>query len=81
MIENSEFITESQIEKILDSADVPWEDLTFKFYDNGTMEIVDNHTEQRVSLKDIKGAAYDFYVKERIRLIRSNLQAKILQTA
>ncbi|RAV18887.1 hypothetical protein DQG23_23515 [Paenibacillus contaminans] len=74
-------MTEHQIEKILDQAGTLWDDLTFKFYDNGTLEIFDNNTEQRVSLNELRGAAYDFYVKERIRWIRSNLQMKILQSA
>ncbi|WP_409346708.1 hypothetical protein [Paenibacillus sp. MBLB4367] len=81
MIDNSEWMTEDQIEKILDQAGTLWDDLTFKFYDNGKLEIFDNHTEQRISLHDLRGAAYDFYVKERIRYIRTNLQAKILQSA
>lgn len=81
MFENSEFLSEDQIDKILDSAEVPWEDITFKFYDNGSMDIFDNNKEQRISIQDLRGAAYDFYVRERIRIIRSNLQAKILQSA
>ncbi|WP_216624626.1 hypothetical protein [Paenibacillus foliorum] len=81
MVTNSEFITDCQIEKILDTADSYWLDLTFKCFDNGSMIIIDNHTELQVSLHDLKGAAYDFYVKQRIRMIRENLEAKILQSA
>jgi hypothetical protein len=81
MVSNSEEITESQIEKILDHADNYWLDLTFKFYDNGSMVIIDNHTELQLSLQDLSGAAYDFYVRQRIKLIRANLEAKILQSA
>jgi hypothetical protein len=81
MLDSSEFLTSSQVEKILDNAVTPWEDLTFKFYDNGTLEIIDNNTEQVVPVNSLRGAAYDFYVRERIRYIRSRLQAKILQTA
>lgn len=81
MLDNSDYLTEAQIDKILDSAGVFWVDLTFKFYDNGTLSIIDNDTEQSVELKELKGAAYDFYVKERIRLIRGNLLDKILQSA
>ncbi|TDF99878.1 hypothetical protein E1757_08140 [Paenibacillus piri] len=74
-------MSESQIEKILDAADSYWLDLTFKFFDNGSMVIIDNHTELQLSLRDLKGAAYDFYVKQRIRMIRANLEEKILQSA
>ncbi|MDF2962576.1 MAG: hypothetical protein K0S39_4311 [Paenibacillus sp.] len=81
MVANSESISDAQIEKILDAADNYWLDLTFKFFDNGSMIIIDNHTELQVSLHDLKGAAYDFYVKQRIRMIRANLEAKILQSA
>lgn len=81
MLDHSEFLTEAQIDKILDSAGVFWVDLTFKFYDNGTLSIIDNNSEQPVELKELKGAAYDFYVKERIRMIRGNLLDKILQSA
>ncbi len=81
MLDNSEFMTNNQVEKILDNAVTPWEDLTFKFFDNGTLEIIDNNTEQVVPISELRGAAYDFYVRERIRYIRSHLQAKILQSA
>ncbi|ULL19953.1 hypothetical protein DVH26_25515 [Paenibacillus sp. H1-7] len=69
------------MEKILDTADTYWADLTFKFFDNGSLLIIDNYTELHVPLSDLKGAAYDFYVKQRIRMIRSSLEAKTLQTA
>ncbi len=42
---------------------------------------MDNDSDLPISVKDLKGAAYDFYVKQRIRMIRANLEAKILQTA
>ncbi|WP_246067153.1 hypothetical protein [Paenibacillus koleovorans] len=81
MLTSSEQMTEDQVEKILDMAGSHWEDLTFKFYDNGAVEVIDNHTDLPVRLADLKGAAYDCYVRERIRSIRTNLQEKILQTA
>ncbi|TVY10157.1 hypothetical protein FPZ49_10025 [Paenibacillus cremeus] len=74
-------MSESQIDKILDAVDQPWVDLTFKFFDNGSMIIIDNVTELQIPLHDLRGAAYDFYVKQRIRMIRANLEAKILQSA
>lgn len=78
---NSEFLTNNQIEKILNTADSYWLDLTFKFFENGSLTIIDNHTELHFPLNDLKGAAFDFYVKQRIMMIRANLEAKILQTA
>jgi hypothetical protein len=81
MMTNSELLTESQIEKILDTASYTWDDLTFKFFENGSMIIMDNDTDLQMPLSELNGAAYDFYVKQRIRMIRSNLEAKILQSA
>ncbi|MCS7459345.1 hypothetical protein N0M98_04265 [Paenibacillus doosanensis] len=81
MVNNSDHLTDSQIDKILDAADTTWSDLTFKFYDNGSLVIIDNHTELSIPLHSLKGAAYDFYVKQRIRMIRSNLESKNLQSA
>lgn len=74
-------LSDSQIEKILTIADANWVDLTFKFFDDGSLIIIDNDSELQIPVKDLRGAAYDFYVKQRIRMIRSNLEAKILQTA
>lgn len=81
MVSNSDYLSDSQIEKILDAADTYWADLTFKFFDNGSLLIIDNHTEQHIPLSDLKGAAYDFYVRQRIRMIRSALESKKLQSA
>jgi len=77
MASNSDHLTDSQIDKILDAADTYWADLTFKFFDNGSLLIIDNHTELHVPLGELKGAAYDFYVKQRIRMIRSALESKL----
>ncbi|WP_235941441.1 hypothetical protein [Paenibacillus puerhi] len=81
MLENSEHMSEQQTEKILDSIGKTWVDYTFKFYENGSMTIIDNHTDLQVPLSDLKGASYDFYVKQRIKLIKENLMEKILQSA
>ncbi|PZE22186.1 hypothetical protein CBW46_004835 [Paenibacillus xerothermodurans] len=81
MMTNSEEMTESQIDKILDTTSYTWADLTFKFFENGSMTIIDNHTDLQLSLSDLRGAAYDFYVRQRIGMIRANLEAKILQSA
>ncbi|UUZ86077.1 hypothetical protein LJK88_23190 [Paenibacillus sp. P26] len=74
-------MTESQIEKILDASSQSWADLTFRFFDNGSVIIIDNHTELQVPLKELKGAASDFFIKQRIKMIRANLEAKISQSA
>lgn len=81
MLMDSDNLTEAQIDAILERSEGYWVDYTFTFYDNGSMTIIDNDTEMRVPLKELKGAAYDFYVKQRIQLIRSSLQEKILQSA
>jgi hypothetical protein len=81
MIANSELLTESQIDSILDTSFHTWVDLTFKFFDNGSIMIIDNDTDLQVPLSELHGAAYDYYVKQRIRMIRSNLEAKVLQSA
>src|SRR5688572_24157702 len=81
MKRDSEFMTDEQIDKILDIADCHWDDLTFKFYENGTLVIIDNNTDQEIPLKEIRGASYDFYVRKRIQGIRKNLEEKILQSA
>jgi hypothetical protein len=81
MVSGSEFITDEQIDKILDIADCYWADLTFKFFDNGTLIVIDNDTDLEIPLKELRGACYDFYVRERIQRIRTSLQEKILQSA
>ncbi|MCZ8512248.1 hypothetical protein O9H85_07360 [Paenibacillus filicis] len=80
MAANNE-LTEAQIEKVLNVADQPWADFTFTFFENGSTLIIDNDTDLEVSLRELKGAASEFYVKQKIRMIRSNLEAKILQSA
>jgi hypothetical protein len=81
MKSDSEFISDQQMDAILDIADCYWADLTFKFYDNGTLIIIDNDTDLEVPLQELRGASYDFYVRERIQRIRASLQEKILQSA
>ncbi|WP_028549358.1 hypothetical protein [Paenibacillus sp. UNC451MF] len=81
MVSHSSYLNDSQIEKILDTADTHWVDLTFKFFDDGSLTIIDNDTDLHIPLKDLRGAAYDFYVRQRISMIRTNLENKILQSA
>jgi hypothetical protein len=81
MLVENDSMTEAQADAILDRSEGYWVDYTFTFYENGSMTIIDNDTEATVPLKDLKGPAYDFYVKQRIQLIRTTLQEKILQSA
>ncbi|WP_134748883.1 hypothetical protein [Paenibacillus athensensis] len=71
----------SQIDDMLDRTDLPYCDLTFKFFDDGSLLIVDNDTNQHLQPRDLTGAAFDFYVRKRIEQIRSNLLEKQLQYA
>jgi hypothetical protein len=78
---SSEHLLPWQIEDILDETDESYCDYTFKFYDDGSVIIVDNDTNNRVSPKHLTGAVLDFYIRKRIHMIRVNLQEKILQYA
>ncbi|SDE29236.1 hypothetical protein SAMN02799630_05127 [Paenibacillus sp. UNCCL117] len=81
ILENSEHLSDQQVEKVLDSIGKTWVDYTFKFFENGSMTITDNDTDLQVPLSELKGASYDFYVKQRIKMIKENLLEKILQSA
>lgn len=56
-------------------------DLTFKFYDNGKLTIIDNLTEEVISPSDLRGASKDFYVRKRISFIKNKLIASQLKYA
>jgi hypothetical protein len=81
LLTSNESMTEDQADALLDQMPSRFMDVTFTFYGNGTLTIVDNHTELRVPLKELQGAVYDFYVRQRIQMIRENLEEKILQSA
>lgn len=49
------------------------EDLTFTFFRDGSVRIVDNRLERSVSPKELRGTAYEFYISKRIQFIRSLL--------
>ncbi|MCM3629942.1 hypothetical protein M3194_21645 [Paenibacillus glycanilyticus] len=53
----------------------PRRDLTFKFYTDGTLTIIDNHAEEVISPNDLKGDSMDFYVRRRIAFIKNKLMA------
>ncbi|CAM4204666.1 hypothetical protein [Paenibacillus tarimensis] len=54
----------------------PYRDLTFKFYSDGALTIIDNNAESVVTPKELKGESLDFYVRKRISFIKSDLAAK-----
>jgi hypothetical protein len=55
----------------------PFRDLTFKFYSNGSLTIIDNSEDKIISPRELKGASYDFYVRRRLAFIKENLTAKM----
>jgi hypothetical protein len=54
----------------------PFRDLTFKFYSDGALTIIDNEAEAVVTPKELKGESLDFYVRKRIAFIKNDLTAK-----
>jgi len=56
-------------------------DLTFKFFRDGSVIVIDNETGGQVSTRELKGAALDFYIRKRIYLIKVDLQEKRLKYA
>lgn len=54
----------------------PSRDLTFKFYTDGKLVIVDNDSGHTISPRDLSGGSYDFYVRQRIAFIKRDLAAK-----
>jgi len=59
----------------------PWRDLTFKFYIDGRLVIIDNATEEVITPKDLCGDSHDFYVRKRIAYIKNQLAASQLKYA
>jgi len=59
----------------------PSRDLTFKFYGDGKLVITDNDTGNTLSPRELSGGSYDFYVRQRIRLIKRDLAEKIMKYA
>lgn len=56
-------------------------DLTFKFYDNGKLTIIDNKTEEVISPNSLRGGSKDFYIRQRIGFIKRKLLASQLKHA
>ncbi|MBN2983877.1 hypothetical protein [Cohnella algarum] len=59
----------------------PSRDLTFKFYSDGKLIIVDNDNGHMVNPRELSGGSYDFYVRQRLAFIRRDLQDKIRKYA
>ncbi|GBF75883.1 hypothetical protein PA598K_04317 [Paenibacillus sp. 598K] len=59
----------------------PYRDLTFKFYSDGTLAIIDNDGGGTVTPRELKGDSHDFYVRRRIAFIKNNLLAQKLKHA
>lgn len=59
----------------------PSKDYTFKFYSDGRLEIIDNDTENQIDPRELSGGSYDFYVRQRMALIKRDLRAKIAKYA
>jgi hypothetical protein len=59
----------------------PRRDLTFKFYADGRLVIIDNDTEEVIAPKDLRGDSRDFYVRKRIAFIKERITASQLKYA
>ncbi|MWC28218.1 hypothetical protein [Paenibacillus sp. MMS18-CY102] len=59
----------------------PYRDLTFKFYSDGKLTILDNDAGTSIAPKELRGDSFDFYVKRRIEFIKNDLAAKRLKYA
>lgn len=78
---NSDSLLPAQIDEMLDEDNHYYCDYTFKFYDDGSVTIIDNDTNTLVKPRELTGAVYDFYIRKRIHLIKANLLEKQLQYA
>ncbi|GGD63615.1 hypothetical protein [Paenibacillus nasutitermitis] len=59
----------------------PYRDLTFKFYSNGSLTIIDNTAEEVITPRELKGESYDFYVRKRLAFIKQDLRTKLQKFA
>jgi hypothetical protein len=59
----------------------PSKDLTFKFFADGKLIIIDNDSGQPINPRELSGGSYEFYVRQRIRFIKRDLTAKIAKYA
>jgi len=56
-------------------------DLTFKFYDDGRLVIINNDTEEVIKPGDLRSDSRDFYVRRRIAFIKNQLAASQMKYA
>ncbi|GAA4880165.1 hypothetical protein GCM10023310_70440 [Paenibacillus vulneris] len=64
---NNSYITESEINKLLDSMNTKWCDYTFKFYERvrgWNVVIIDNYTNMKVEVDELNGFAFDYYIRQ-----------------
>lgn len=73
---NTEHLTNVEIDKILDGFD-HFDDLTFKFYSNGSVKILDNSTEEFIQVSDLKSFAYQYYIQKRLEQLKLKEGIKI----
>lgn len=59
----------------------PHRDLTFKFYRDGRLVIIDNDTEEVIKPSDLSGDSRDFYIRRRIAFIKNQLAESQLKYA
>lgn len=59
----------------------PHRDLTFKFYSDGRLVIINNDTEEVIGPRDLRGDSRDFYVRKRIAFIKNRIAATQLKYA
>ncbi|MVP02419.1 hypothetical protein [Paenibacillus lutrae] len=78
MLNDTDSLRPWQIDSLLGETNAQWDDLTFKFFADGSVTIIDNDTDSRVSPRELKGAALDFYIRKRIEFIKASLEEKIL---
>jgi hypothetical protein len=81
IMNDNKHLSYAQIEKLLDEASEQYVDYTFKFYENGSVVIIDNYTNLFLKPKDLKDVALDFYIRKRIAIIKESLHAQELQYA
>lgn len=72
ILNNSKYIKENDVNKMLDEIG-DWSDLTFKFFSDGSVRIIDNNTEQELMPKDLTGVCLDYYVRKRIEMIKTKI--------
>jgi hypothetical protein len=75
-LKNSTYLLPSQIDKLLDHPSYHWNDYTFRFYWDGSVTIIDNINNQVVPPSALTGASLDYYVRKKIKYIRTHIFEK-----